>query len=77
LFLLGENDRALADTDMVIRLEPRQPLAYVNRGKILNDMGDRAGAIASINKALKLVPGFPPALKALKEIGADKIKKAR
>lgn len=68
--LLKENDRALADFDMAIRLEPKHPLAYVNRGATLNDRGERAAAIASINKALQLSPGFPPALEALKKIGA-------
>jgi tetratricopeptide (TPR) repeat protein len=41
-------------------------------------MGDRAAAIASINKALQLAPGFPPALETLKKIGAatDKVQKS-
>src|SRR6266849_1788090 len=33
LALLSQNACALADDDMAIRLEPNQPLGYVNRGQ--------------------------------------------
>jgi tetratricopeptide (TPR) repeat protein len=54
---------------MAIRLDPNQPLGYVNRGQTLNNLGDRVAAIASINKALQLVSAFPPAVELLKKIG--------
>jgi tetratricopeptide (TPR) repeat protein len=54
---------------MAIRLEPNHPLGYVNRGQTLNDLGDRVAAVNSINKALQLAPGFPPAVDLLKKIG--------
>jgi tetratricopeptide (TPR) repeat protein len=54
---------------MAIRLDPKQPLGHVNRGQTLNALGDRVAALASIDKALQLAPGFPPALDLLKKIG--------
>jgi len=39
---------------------------------VLNEMGDRAGALLSIRKALALAPGFPPALEQLEKIQGKK-----
>jgi hypothetical protein len=39
---------------------------------VLNEMGDRVGALASLRKALALVPGFPPALEQLENIQSKK-----
>jgi Tfp pilus assembly protein PilF len=39
---------------------------------LLTDMGDPAGAMASIRKALAIAPDFPPALEQLKKIEAKK-----
>jgi tetratricopeptide (TPR) repeat protein len=69
---LGENLRALSDNDKALDLEPNQPLAFVNRGLAMHGLGDDAGALAAIKGALELAPGFPPALDALKQIGAPK-----
>jgi len=71
LGFISQYARELADEDQAIRLEP---LGYVNRGQTLNNLGDRVAAIASINKALQLVPGFTPAVDVLKKVG-DKGKK--
>ena len=70
--LLGENLRALPNFDKVIALEPSNPLAYVERGQVMQALGDNAGAYAAVNLALNLVPNFPPALDALKKIGTPK-----
>ena len=51
------------------RARTKKPLPFVNRGLALHELGDNAGAFAAVNVALKLVPGFPPALDALKKIG--------
>ena len=64
--------RALENFDKVIALEPSNPLAYVERGQVMQALGDNAGAFAAVNVALKLVPNFPPALDALKKIGTPK-----
>jgi tetratricopeptide (TPR) repeat protein len=60
---------ALADEDHAIRLEPTHPLAYVNRAETLNKLGDHVAAVNSIDTALQLAPGFPPALDVQKKIG--------
>jgi hypothetical protein len=39
---------------------------------VLNEMGDRASALASLHKALALSPGFPPALEQLAKIQGKK-----
>ena len=68
---MKESDKALADFDMAIKLEPAHPLAYVDRGQTLNDMGDRDGAIAAVSQALKIAPDFAPALDLQKKLGLD------
>jgi predicted Zn-dependent protease len=67
--LQGRNAEALADDDMAIRLDPKHPLGYVDRGQTLSNLGDRVAALASIDRAMQLAPGFPPALDLLKKIG--------
>jgi tetratricopeptide (TPR) repeat protein len=66
--MLGERRRALADYDTAIALEPGHPINHVSRAMVLNEMGDRAGARASLRKALALVPNFPPALEQFEKI---------
>ena len=65
---LNRNAEALADDDMSIRLDAREPVAYVNRGQVLDKLGDKVAAVASINQALVMVPDFPPALDVLKKV---------
>ena len=48
---------------------PNHPLGYVNRAQTLDNLGDQIAAIASIDKALQLAPGFPPAVDLQKKIG--------
>jgi tetratricopeptide (TPR) repeat protein len=55
---------------MAVRLEPNYPLNHVNRGQALNELGDPVAAMAAIDKALQLAPGFPPALEQQKKIAA-------
>ena len=62
---------------MAIRLDPDQPIGYVNRGQTLNNLGDKVAALASLNKALQLLPGFPPALDVLKKIGDTSQKRGK
>ncbi len=68
--LLGDNTKALADFDAAIKLDPKQPLGYVNRSEPLYALGKHAEAIASVKKALELAPNFPPALETLKKFNA-------
>jgi tetratricopeptide (TPR) repeat protein len=70
--MMGEKKRAMADYDTALRLEPGHPINHVNRAMLLNDMGDTAGAMAGIRRALAIAPDFPPALEQLKKIEAKK-----
>jgi len=47
---------AAADYDEVLRLDPDHADAYRGRSYVLRVLGDRAGALASINKAMELAP---------------------
>ena len=66
--MLGQHARALADEDIAIRLEPNAPLGFVNRGETLYKLGDRIAAVDSVDKALRLAPGFVPAVDWLKKV---------
>ena len=70
--MLGDRKRAMADYDVALRLEPGHPINHVNRASLLNEMGDTAGAMAHIRKALAIAPDFPPAIEQLKKIEASK-----
>jgi tetratricopeptide (TPR) repeat protein len=48
-------ERALAYIDEAIRIEPRFPDAHHSRGKILDELGRRAEAVASYERALAAV----------------------
>jgi len=70
--MLGDKKGAMADYDTAFRLEPGHPINHVNRAMLLTDMGDTAGALTAIRKALAIAPDFPPALEQLKKIEAAK-----
>jgi tetratricopeptide (TPR) repeat protein len=57
----GENDKAIADCDQAIRLDPNNVQAYVNWGAAyLNSEGDYyARARADFEKVLELEPNHP------------------
>ena len=63
-------ERAIADFDAAIKIDPRYATAFYNRGNSKLNSGDRAGAIADYRQALELRPGFREAADALKELGA-------
>jgi tetratricopeptide (TPR) repeat protein len=69
--MMGEKRRALADFDRTIKLDPKEPLGYVNRAAILNEMGDQRAAMTTIERALELAPNYPPALETQKKIRED------
>lgn len=50
----SEHDKAIADFDEAIKLDPRNASALNNRGTARNDAGDADGAIADFNAAIKL-----------------------
>jgi tetratricopeptide (TPR) repeat protein len=57
----GEQDLAgaLADFDAALRLDPTLASAYLSRGVVRQALGDRAGAVADLERALSL--GLSPA----------------
>lgn len=55
----GAYDRAQADFDRAIQLDPALAEGHVNRGAALLAQNDFAGAIASINRGLALAPQEP------------------
>jgi tetratricopeptide (TPR) repeat protein len=60
----GNYDRAIADYDQVIALDPKLALAFTNRGIAYAAKGDYDRAIADHNEAIRLNP------KAAKATGA-------
>jgi tetratricopeptide (TPR) repeat protein len=54
----GEHDRAIADFDEAIRLDPKSAFAYNNRGGAYASKGDYARAIADYDQALTLDPSL-------------------
>jgi tetratricopeptide (TPR) repeat protein len=52
----GDLDRAIADCNEAIRLNPNDASAYHNRGTAYNDKGDSDRAIDDFNRAIRLDP---------------------
>jgi tetratricopeptide (TPR) repeat protein len=56
----GESDRAIADLDQVIRLNPKNANSYGVRGRAYFDKGEFERAIADYEEAIRLNPGDAP-----------------
>ncbi|MGH6754466.1 MAG: tetratricopeptide repeat protein, partial [Bradyrhizobium sp.] len=54
----GDNDRAIADLNEAIRLDPKLAMAFNNRGAAYNEQGDNDRAVADYNEAIRLDPRF-------------------
>jgi tetratricopeptide (TPR) repeat protein len=54
----GDLDRAIADYDKAIELDPKYVMAYNNRGIAYGKKGDFDSAIADLNKAIELDPKY-------------------
>ena len=52
----GDNDRAIADLNEAIRLDPKLAMAHNNRGAAYNEQGDNDRAIADYNEAIRIDP---------------------
>jgi tetratricopeptide (TPR) repeat protein len=52
----SDSNRAVADCNEAIRLDPKLANAYLNRGKAYSDMGDFDRAIADYDRAIELNP---------------------
>ena len=66
----GELDRAIADFDDVIRLDPKHAFAFEQRGRAYEHKGDRDKAIADYRMVLALVTTGPVHQRAKKALGA-------
>ena len=54
----GDRDRAFADYNEAVRLDPKYARAYEYRGEIYDDNGDKRRAMADISEALRLDPNY-------------------
>jgi lipoprotein NlpI len=54
----GHSDRAIADYDQAIRLDPKNFLSYYNRGDTYRARGNNYRAIADYSEAIRLDPKF-------------------
>ena len=54
----GQNDRAIADDNKALQLNPAYPVAYGNRGIAYEAKGEHDRAIADFDKAVALKPDF-------------------
>ena len=55
----GDLDRAIADYDQVIALDPKYPHAYFNRGLANLYAGSLAKALADLDRSSQLDPKYP------------------
>jgi lipoprotein NlpI len=68
----GDPDRAIADCDDAIRLDPKLADAHLNRGKAYSDKGDFDRAIADYDQAIELNPKSSVAYNNLCDANLDK-----
>jgi Flp pilus assembly protein TadD len=68
--MMMQGERALADANQAVRLDPNNPEAYKLRGAVLGGTGRRDAAIADFRKALALNPADEAITKSLTELGA-------
>ena len=54
----GDSARAIADFDQAIRLDPKDSLAFHNRGLAYRSKGDLAHAIADFDESIRIDPKF-------------------
>jgi tetratricopeptide (TPR) repeat protein len=52
----GDHDRAIADCEQAIKLDPKRARAYLGRGMIYEDKGDHDRAITDYGTAIELDP---------------------
>src|SRR5690606_26337158 len=55
---LGQYERAIADCDRALALDPNYALAYVNRGTMFGELGQHERAMLDYDRALALDPTF-------------------
>ena len=53
---MKDNERAIADLDIAIKLDPKNAVAYDSRGFAKFEIGDYKGAITNYDRAIELNP---------------------
>jgi tetratricopeptide (TPR) repeat protein len=56
--MLGELERAIADYDEAVRLDPENNLVYSYRGLVYKELGEYENAIADYDEAIRLNPDY-------------------
>ena len=51
---MGDHDKSLADFDQSIKLDPKNPLPYYNRGLAARDKGDLDRAVADFSQSIRM-----------------------
>jgi tetratricopeptide (TPR) repeat protein len=64
-------DRAIADYDVALRLDPSQADLFNSRGELWRKKGDRRSALADFGAALKLNPDHPAAKANYKSLALE------
>jgi tetratricopeptide (TPR) repeat protein len=59
----GRPDKALAIFEMIIEMDPSNQIALLNASEVMVAMGDFKGALAAVDRVLRIVPGHPDALR--------------
>ena len=70
----GDHASALVDWDRAVKIDPRLPMAFINRGHVLAALGDRYAAARSFRDAIELDPApdvHDEALEGLVALGAS------
>jgi tetratricopeptide (TPR) repeat protein len=65
---MNDNDHAIADYDMAIKLDPNYATAYYNRGNARRAAGDQDGAAADYREAARLNPHLKQATEMLQQV---------
>jgi tetratricopeptide (TPR) repeat protein len=62
---MGDEEKALADFDEAIRLDPHYAVSLFNRGNMWFNKSDYDRAIADYEQAVRVDPSYSPAWNAL------------
>jgi len=70
-FILGEYGRSVADIQRTLALEQRHFGALSGLGIILEQLGDKKGAMRAYRRGLEINPNLPGALEAVERLAPD------
>ena len=69
----GDNDRAIADLNQAIALDPKLAMAYNNRGIAYAAKGDNDRAVADLNQAIELIRNMPSPTTTAAPLGKERM----